>query len=494
MVVFSLNLAYNCLSKIIDIMASAVKNTSFMTIASVFQKVIAFAYFTLIARELGAAGTGKYFFALSFTTIFVVFVDLGLTNVFIREAAKAKQKLGEYLSTILSIKIGLALLSYLAVVVIINLMGYDVETRHLVYLSGITMLFDSLHLTLYGSLRALGELKYEAMSIVGSQLLTLILGTFFLLSGFPLIYLILAFTISSATNAFFVIGVLTFKHKISLKPVFNSVTARYLFVIAIPFALAAIFARVYAFIDSILLSKMIGDAAVGFYSIPYKIAYAFQFIPLALIAALYPKFSEYYEHDKKKLAYVFERGVKYLLLVALPIAVGIGLLAEDIILLLYTTEYTSSVLPLQILIVGLVFSYLTFPIGALLNACNRQKTQTVIVGIVMLVNIAMNVILIPRYEIVGAAIASLAGNILLMSLGYLIVPKIAKISHAYIARSFIQILLASVCMGILVFITNANIHMLYAILVGVVSYPLFLYVFKSVTISELKDAVNLLRR
>lgn len=475
-------------------MASAVKNTSFMTIASVFQKVIAFAYFTLIARELGAAGTGKYFFALSFTTIFVVFVDMGLTNVFIREAAKAKQKLGEYLSTILSMKIVLGVLSYLAVLVVINLLGYEAETRHLVYLSGVTMLFDSLHLTLYGSLRALGELKYEAISIVGSQLLTLILGTFFLFSGFPLIFLILAFTISSIANVLFVVSVLLVKYRISLRPVYNKTTSKYLFGIAVPFALAAIFARVYAFIDSILLSKMIGDAAVGFYSIPYKITYAFQFIPLALIAALYPKFSEYFAHDKKKLAYVFERGVKYLLLIAMPITVGIGVLSEDIILFLYTEEYLSSILPLQILIVGLLFSYLSFPIGAFLNACDRQKAQTTIVGIVMLVNIAMNLVLIPRYDIVGASIASLVGNVLLASLGYIIVPKIAKVSHSYMLKAFFHVALAAAAMGILVYAANAQMHFFYAILVGAVSYPVLLFVFGSVTKRELHEAINLVKK
>lgn len=475
-------------------MASAVKNTSFMTIASIFQKIIAFAYFTLIAREIGAVGTGKYFFALSFTTVFVVFVDLGFTNVFIREAAKAKQKLGEYLSTILSIKIGLGLLSYLAIFIVINALGYEVETRHMVYLSGVTMLFDSLHLTLYGSLRALGELKYEAISIVGSQLLTLVLGTFFLFSGFPLIFLILAFTISSAINVLFVVSVLMIKHKISLRPRFDKETSRYLAQIAVPFALAAIFARVYSYIDSILLSKMIGDEAVGFYSIPYKITYAFQFIPLALVAALYPKFSEYFAHNRQKLSYIFERGIKYLLLIALPIAIGIGILAEDIILLLYTEEYRSSILPLQILIGSLIFSYLSFPIGAFLNACDRQKMQTTIVGVVMFVNIVLNLLLIPRYGIVGAAIAALVGNILLTVFGYLVVPKIARVSHSYIAKAFLQIFLAASVMGMLVFVINARMHFLYAILVGAISYPIFLFVFRSVTKNELQEALLLVKK
>ncbi|PIZ92485.1 MAG: hypothetical protein COX82_04705 [Candidatus Magasanikbacteria bacterium CG_4_10_14_0_2_um_filter_41_10] len=475
-------------------MASTAKNTLFMTMASVFQKVIAFAYFTLIARKIGASGTGTYFFALSFTTVFVVFVDLGLTNVFIRESAKAKEKLGEYLSTILSIKIGLGLLSYLAAIIVINLMGYDIETRHLVYLSAVTMLLDSLHLTLYGSLRALGELKYEAMSIVGSQLLTLVLGTFFLYAGFPLIYLILAFTISSAANVLFAIFILKTKHHLSLRPSYKSDVAKHIARIAIPFALAAVFARVYSYIDSILLSKMMGNEAVGFYSIPYKITYAFQFIPLALIAALYPKFSEYFAHDKKKLSQVFEQGVKYLLLIAMPIAFGIAVLSKDIVLLLYTDEYLPSVLPLQILIISLIFSYLSFPIGAFLNACDKQKAQTTIVGTVMVVNIVLNVLLIPRLGVAGAAVAALVGNVLLTVFGYVIVPKITHVSHGYIAKTFFQILFSAGGMALAVYAVNTQVNFFYAILVGAVTYPILLFLTRSVRMGELKEAVQFIKK
>jgi len=128
---------------------SVAKNTAYMTMASVLQKMISFVYFMIVARSLGAEGTGKYFFALSFTTIFVIFVDLGFTNVLIREGSKLKEKLSQYVSSILYIKAFLALLTYMVAVVTINLMGYEIETKYLVYISGITMIFDSLHLSLY---------------------------------------------------------------------------------------------------------------------------------------------------------------------------------------------------------------------------------------------------------------------------------------------------------------------------------------------------------
>ncbi|MFH0857400.1 MAG: flippase [Candidatus Magasanikbacteria bacterium] len=474
---------------------SLAKNTSFMTLASIGQKILAFAYFTLIARMIGVENTGKYFFALSFTTVFVVFIDLGLTNVFIREASKTKERLQEYFSVVLAVKLGLAVVTYIAAVLTINLLGYPIDTRQLVYLSAVTMVFDTLHMTLYGVLRALGNLKYEAFGIVGTQFLTLVLGTAFLFLGLPVIFLILAFTIPSACNVLFVSLILIKKYGMHVRPKWDKLTFKYLGRIVIPFAIAAVFARIYSYADTMILSQMMGEIAVGWYSIPYKITYAFQFIPLALVAALYPKFSEYYIADREKLASVFEYGMKYLFLVAFPIAVGIGVLAKDIILFLYTPEYLPSVVPLQILIIGLIFSYASFPVGAFLNACNRQISQTVIVGIVMVVNIVLNLLLIPVSGVTGAAISALVGNILLTILGLCIIPRIAEnFSFKSLLSNFIRIGLSAGIMGIAVVWLNGYMHFLYTIPLGAGVYGICLFILKVLDIQKIKDALILIRR
>lgn len=473
---------------------SIAKNASYMTLASIGQKFVAFVYFTMIARSIGAEGTGKYFFALSFTTVFVVFVDLGLTNVLIREAAKLKSKMQDYFSTVLSAKIVLGVLAYIAAIITINLLGYPVETRHLVYLSGVTMLLDSLHLSIYGVLRSIGDLRFESAGIVGSQLLTLIMGSIFLWMGLPLIFLILAFTVPSALNAIYASEALRRKYNIVLRPKYDKAIFKHIAYIAIPFALAAVFARVYSYADSLILSKLAGDAAVGWYAIAYKITFAFQFIPLALVAVLYPRFSEYCETSKRKLALLFERGVKYLLIIAFPIAVGIALLAKDIILLLYTAEYLPSVLPLQILILSLVFSFLSFPIGALLNACHKQVAQTTIVGAVMVVNIIMNLILIPRLGVVGAASAAFIGNMLLTLFGYLVIPSITKISHTAITKTAFQVSISVLVMGLAVWYSNIGLHFGISIVIGALVYPMMLFITRTVTKNDIEELVGLIRK
>ena len=470
------------------------KNTAFITIALISQKIISFVYFTLIARHVGAGSTGKYFFALSFTTILVVFIDLGLTNVLIRESSRLKGKIQEYFSNVIFAKIFFGVLTYITAILVIKLMNYPIETKHLVYLSAVTMLFDSLQLTIYGILRAIGNLKYEAIGIVGSQFLTLILGTSFLYLNFSLIFLILAFTIPSFLNVCYATFVLYKKYNIKLKPKYEPEVLKFLFKIAWPFALAAIFARVYSYIDSILLSKLVGDVALGWYSISYKITYSFQFIPLALMAVLYPRFSEYFISNKERLAYLLERSLKYLLIIVFPIIVGISILAHDIIISIYTIEYLPSILPLQILLVGLLFSYISFPLGAFLNACNRQITQTIIIFIVMVLNIILNLILIPIYGAVGAAISALMGNILLTILGYIIIPKIIKISHIFLLKTIFQLLIAVIIMGLTVWYINSYFNWGLAILAGAIIYPLFLIITRTITKKQIKEVFVLIKR
>ena len=125
------------------------KNTSYLTLALIIQKVISFSYFTLLARYLGPADLGKYYFAISFTTIFAIFIDLGLANVIIREVAKEGAKAGKLLANVLGLKLPLALVSLLAAAVIINFSHPDPLVKTLVYISCISMVLDSFTATFF---------------------------------------------------------------------------------------------------------------------------------------------------------------------------------------------------------------------------------------------------------------------------------------------------------------------------------------------------------
>ncbi|MEK7102269.1 MAG: flippase, partial [Patescibacteria group bacterium] len=302
--------------------------------------------------------------------------------------------------------------------------------------------------------------------------------------------LIIAFIVSSFLNVLYASYILRHKAHVRITLGWHGPLIKSLLAIAFPFALAGIFARVYSYSDTVFLSKLAGDIAVGWYSIPNKITFAFQFIPLALSAALYPRMSEAFVCDRAHLAYLFERAMKYLIIVAMPLAVFLGVLAPEIILTIYTAEYASAIVPMQILLASLIFAFIDFPVGSLLNGCNRQGRQTMAMGVAMVVNVAANIMLIPSYGVVGAAIAAVCGNVTLFVVGYLFVPKIAVIHHSrLLGWALIAGLLAG-ALGVLMWLAKSIVPWYLTLVIGGVLYCGGLFVTGLVKTEEIRYLLN----
>ncbi|MEK7213122.1 MAG: flippase [Patescibacteria group bacterium] len=455
---------------------SVAQNTSFLTSASILQKIISFAYFTLIARLIGVGNTGQYFFAITFTTIFTVVADFGLGPVLTREAARYPENSGKYINTIFWTKILFGLGAFFLVFFFINLLNYPIETKHLVYLSGVTMFFDNLHSAFYSIFRARKNLIYESIGIVGSQLATLIIGTAALFLHWPLIWLIAAYTIPSCLNfiysAYFARRVYALPYGFSWDPViFKTFIA-----LALPFAVAGLVSRLYSYSDSLIMSKMLGRNELGWWSVPYKIAFAFQFIPMALSASVYPVMSEFFLRDKTKISELFAKSWRYLFLIVFPLSFGLIALAHPIITKIYHPDYLPSVPVLKILMVSLIFGYMGFITGALLNATNNQKTQTGLLGSSLVINVILNLILLPRLGIVGAAISALVSNTFLCLGGYFFSSRVVKINHGLVLKHGFSALWPAAIMGVAVYYLSFKINFLLTIPLGMLLYGVLIFV------------------
>jgi O-antigen/teichoic acid export membrane protein len=466
------------------------KNTTYLTAAYIIQKILSFLYFILIARLIGVGDIGKYIFALSFTTIFGIFIDFGFSSVLTREAAKDITKTKDYLNNILGIKVILSVITYLAVIIGINLLGKELLVRQLVYLSGLVMVFDSFYLSFYAALRARQNLKYEAIGMSLGQVIIVGVGTLVLLFHLSLHWLVGAILAGSLFNFIYAAILMKIKLGIELRLSYNREVLKPLFIIALPFAIAGIFSRVYGYIDTVLLSTLAGDKAVGWYSAGYKITFALQFIPMAMSAALFPAMSNYFVTDRQQLAKVFEKSMYYLMLFSLPITFGVWTLAAQFIGLVYGQEFIPTALALQILIFSLVFNFLSFPVGALLNACNRQTTATINMGITMIVNVILNIILIPWFgekAYLGAAIAALGGSATLFFSGFYWADKIVSYNKKFLIKGFFKILLACVSMSLIILVLKPLINFLIIIPIGGLIFFIVLYLARGIEWHDVKD-------
>jgi len=548
---------------------SIAKNTSYFTLALVLQKVISFTYFLILARNLVPEDLGKYYFAISLTTMFAIFIDIGLSNVLVREVAKSSDEENSkleirnskqyikyqisntkprkfasltrgrqapnnkhqitnnnqipnsnsqtasyqlpatdynnsaqrLLSTVLAIKLPLALLSLAAVFIFINVTGYPELTRHLVYIASIAMVLDSFTLSFYGVARGLHNLAYESVGVVLFQLFVLGLGVAALKSGLALTWIIAAVAAASFINFSFSASVVRWKYGIKLKPQFDKQFIKLLLAITVPFALFAIFQRVYMYQDTVLLSMLAGDKYVGLYQVAFKIIFALQFLPMAFVASLYPALSKYWKSNREQLGITFERALRYLFIIALPISAGVIALADRIIQL-FKPEYMAAVIPLQITIIALVFIFLNFPIGSLLNACDRQKINTRNMAIALVSSIALNLILIPLFQkqfgngAIGAGITVVFTNFLMFALGLYYVPQILDWSQSR-RRMFgvvWRVLLAIAAMSAAVLYLKTALNVFAVIAIGAVVYGGVMYTVGGIRKEDVVSVKEALRR
>jgi O-antigen/teichoic acid export membrane protein len=461
------------------------KNTTWLTSAYILQKIFAFVYFTLIARWLGATDIGSYIFAISLATILAVFIDFGLSPVLIRESSRFQEKANKYLNNTITVKLILAVITYLALVIIINLLHKDPMTQIMVYLAGLIMVVDSFVLSFWGIFRAWQNLKYEATSIVINQIIIITVGLAGVLLKFPLYILVIALLAGSIFNLIYSFTLIKTKLKFKLKLQWDKNILKTLFKIAIPFALAAIFTRVYSYIDQILLSVLIGDQSVGWYAVAFKITYAMQFIPAAFAAAIFPAMSHYYVCEKEKLVNIFEKTMYFLIIFSIPIAIGIASLADKIILYLYTAEYEPSIITLQILVFAVIAIFLSYPVGSILNACDKQTVNTVNLGITMIINIILNIILIPLYQHLGAAIAALVSLSAMFILNLIWVPKIIKYNYKFLIIKTIKALISALIMGIVIIYLKPFLNFIILIFIGAIIYSLIMFLIRGFTKNDI---------
>lgn len=440
------------------------RNTAYLTGALVVQKVISFFYFTFIARFTGHAVTGDYASALAFAGLFAFIADFGLVPVVIREVARDKQHAEKYLHNTLALRVGLCVFAFAALLIgyaaadaYVGWLGIEHLNRPLVLIAGAVMIMDSFTVALYGVFRGFQKLQYEALGSVLNKVIVAAIGVVGVLSGLSVTFLLTAILCGSIFNVLYACFFLVKKLGIRPRLRLDRAIAVHLLRLSLPFAVAALFANVYANFDSVYLRLHAGKGATGWYAVAYKLTFALQFVPAAFAASLFPAMSEYFISSREKLANIFEKAMYYLMLVSLPMSVGLFILADRIIVLMYRDAFVASIEPFRILMGALVAVFLNYPVGYLLNACNKQGVNTVNMGVATLINVLLNIVLIPRYTFNGAAIATLVSSWVLLGMGLFWVRTVTDYRKSFLWKSFSKVALATTAMAGVLWVSSGYI-------------------------------------
>lgn len=458
------------------------KNTLALTIAEIVNKVLSLFLVIYIARYLGDVDFGKYSFAFAFSSFFLIFADVGLNTLIVRDVAQDRNRAAKYLGNILIIKSILSILVFAMIIFIIALMNYPQDTQMVVFIIGFSLIVGSIAGSFHSIFSAYEQMEYTAIISTIGKIIFVALGLAVLFSGYGLLPLVSIFLLSNLVG-FFLSGFIAYKK--FTKPVFEIDLGfwKHLIKNGLPFLLTGVFASVYFYIDTIMLSIMKGDAVVGWYNAAYNLLAALIPVLALFMGVMFPVFSKFFKTSEKDLNTAFSTSIRFLFIFTLPIVVGTSLISENIIYFLYGTVFTQSILTLQILIWSLLFISMSLVFSTMLNSTNRQilVTKTTACGAVL--NVGLNLLLIPGMSLIGASIATVITEASLFAIYYYFVSKYQRIGsiHKIIYKPVIAVLV----MGLSVmYLRDANIFLIIAIAAFI--YIGVLFVIKGFTKDDLK--------
>jgi len=174
---------------------------------------------------------------------------------------------------------------------------------------------------------------------------------------------------------------------------------------------------VYVRLDLILLSLLSTRAQVAVYAVAYKIIESLLTIPGFIMVTVFPSLSRAQPHSRR-LGELVENAFRGMMLIAVPL-VALGFYSKALMSVLAGREFESGALALQFLLTATAISYLQLVFGHAMIAQNRQGRAFQVSVVVLALNLALNLILIPAFAANGAAAAVIISELFsILALGY----------------------------------------------------------------------------
>ena len=374
-----------------------------------------------VQNAVGDKVYGFYAAIFSFSYIFNILLDLGITNFNTRNIAQHPQLIGKHLSGILGIKVLLFGL-YLAVTFTVGLLlGYGSDEFHLLALLTLCQFLNSLILYLRSNFEGLLIFKWDSLfSVLDRVLMILICGCLLWapkLSVFSFQFSIYHFVYAQLV-AYSITAVMAFV-VIARKAEFKRMRWDWRFFLVIlrkgaPFALLVLLMASYNRIDPILLRELAGDTDAGVYAGAFRLLDALTMVCYLVSVPLLPVFSRICARKgvarQAEIAGTVRLVFWPLMLFAVGAAMACTLFAEPLMRLLYHEGFAAYVPVFRVVIFGLVPIGITYIFGTLLTAGGYLRQLNLFALATLVLNVVVNMLLIPRLGAVGSAWASLTAQ------------------------------------------------------------------------------------
>ncbi|HEX4899607.1 MAG TPA: flippase, partial [Pyrinomonadaceae bacterium] len=390
------------------------RNIFRLSVGDFVAKSLNFLAFVYLARTLGVEGYGVLEFALAILTYFLLFADGGLELWATREVASGTD-LRSLAARIVPLRFVLALASFCGLIGFLLVLPNYPGLRTVMILFGLTLFTQAVNLKWVFMGRE--EMPRVAIGLIIAQVVFAVAILVLVRSPRTILWVpVLRLTSDLAMAVYF--GRLFVKLNGDLRLRFTLRKAGMALRSALPLGASHGLAFMSYNFDTILLGLLLTPAAVGLYSAAYKPVTVVLAMPTTYFIGLFPTLARTYTQDRDSFSAIANRSFGLAALCAVPLGIGGLFLASPIINFLFGPAYTSAVPVLQILVWSAALVILRGTFRQSLNGAGRAGLDLRCAGASVLLNITLNLLLIPRYGIIGAAVATLVSEVLWFSLAY----------------------------------------------------------------------------
>jgi O-antigen/teichoic acid export membrane protein len=458
------------------------RNTGFITAGTIALKAINFLFGVYVVRTLGDMRFGQYSIVLAFVGIFSIFAELGMSQYVMREMARDRSKIRVYFWNLVALRVILALIGMIIIPLAGLGIGYSEEIIFgiLVYTSSFILAAFSVPL---GSVLAADErLGINTIANIVGQLTFIVLGSIFLYTGMSFIWLIIANLLSLIPRIIISIWTIRRLHVSDLPFQLDPKLWPHIIRSGIPFGIVSLMLMIALSIDTVMLSWFTTEETVGFYNVSYNLVIAMMVFFGGFKEAIVPSLSKVYVKDPTQVEKWYYHSVKMIAIISIPITVGGFLIAYPLIRFLYTDAFLPSALGLQILIWDVPLLMFAGFCGNITTIIGAERSAARINTINTAANVVLNLIFIPLYGLIGAAVVTVLTDLISSIQFHFLLRK--RLNLPDIKTVVLRVILAAGLMAIPVWMV-LDYHVFVPMAVGAIVYFVLIIAFRVVGNQEL---------
>jgi O-antigen/teichoic acid export membrane protein len=409
---------------------TVLRNSAFGLASQMIIKILSFGFSVLIVRRLGAEAFGQYSAVAAFGALFLFIADLGLSPYAIREVARWRdlpdgvERANALYGNVLVLRLLLSLLAGVLALVAAWLSGRPLIMIGAIALNSVTVLLYAIQGTSEAVLSGFERLDLASGARVLNQLAFVFLGALALVLGFGYYGLIIATLLGVALMTYVCWrGV----QRLGIHPV-RAVAQTWpaLLRASLPFGVIGFALGLSYKFDSVLLNIFRTDAETGYYNAAYNLVFSAAVFSNIFNTSLYPSLARQAVNDPGQLPKIYQRSLGYLILLALPIAVGVWALADQLVLLLFKAAYQPATPALQIVIWVLPWMFASEFLGYIVLISGQEKYVARSVLISTGFNVVLNLFMVPVFGFIGAAVMTVLTEVVLVGQYVLILRSLIK--------------------------------------------------------------------